>query len=315
MMNRLLTCVAASALLGFAWAADTVPAMKISHVAVQATNVEESVAFYRDFLGFAEASRLTYPDGSLMLVNIRVSADQWIEVFNAAKLKPGRDRIYQLAFRVADAEAIRTNLATNGFKVPAHCPTGQLHNANFTVQDPNGYTVEFVQYMTEGWPRNDAAGSLPDTRISDLITHAGLMVTNVAAAAHFYGDILGMQETWRGSAHGKVVSWVHMRVPPMGSYVEYMLDPKVAPHFCLEVPDMAKAVAKLEASPYRAHYLKPVEPIIGKNRRRILNLYDPNGIRVELMEPNTVDGQPVPPTEAPMPRFCGMQQLDPTSNP
>jgi hypothetical protein len=71
----------------------------------------------------------------------------------------------------------------------------------------------------------------------------------------------------------------------------------------LEVTDLAKAVAKLEKSPYRSHYLKPVEPMIGKNRRRILNLIDPNGIRVELMEPSTVDGQPVPPSEAPMPKF------------
>ncbi len=305
MKSRFLTGVAASALLGFAWAEDAAPAMKISHVAVQATNVEESVAFYRDFLGFAEASRLTYPDGSLMLVNMRVSADQWIEVFDAAKLKPGRDRIYQLAFRVADAEAMRARLAAQGYKVPERCPTGKLKNLNFTAQDPNGYTVEFVQYMTEGWPLSDAAGALPDACVSELITHAGLVATNVAAANGFYGDILGMKEKWRGSANGKVVSWIHMRVPPMGSYVEYMLDPKVAPHFCLEVADMAKAVSKLESSPYRPKYVKPVEPIVGKNRRRILNLMDPNGIRVELMEPNTVDGQPVPPTDLPLPAGFG----------
>lgn len=306
-MNRLLTGVAASALLGFAWAEDAAPAMKISHVAVQATNVEESVAFYRDFLGFAEASRLTYPDGSLMLVNIRVSADQWIEVFDAAKLKPGRDRIYQLAFRVADAESMRASLAEHGCKVPERCPTGKLKNLNFTVQDPNGYTIEFVQYVAEGWPLSDAEGAMPDTRVSELITHAGLVVNNVAAANGFYGGVLGMQESWRGSANGKVVSWMHLRVPSTGSYVEYMLDPKVAPHFCLDVIDMAKAVAKLEKSPYRPRYTKPVEPIVGKNRRRILNLMDPNGIRVELMEPGTVDGQPVPPTTLPLPPGYGQE--------
>jgi predicted enzyme related to lactoylglutathione lyase len=123
-------------------AEDAGSAMKISHVAVQATNVAESVAFYRDFLGFSEASRLTYPDGSLMLVNIRVSADQWIEVFDAAKLKPGRDRIYQLAFRVADAESMRASLSEHGCKVPERCPTGKLKNLNFTAQDPNGYGQE-----------------------------------------------------------------------------------------------------------------------------------------------------------------------------
>jgi hypothetical protein len=34
---------------------------------------------------------------------------------------------------------------------------------------------------------------------------------------------------------------------------------------------------------------------------------DPNGIRVELMEPNTVDGQPVPPTTLPLPPGYGQE--------
>jgi lactoylglutathione lyase len=276
--------------------------LKISHIAVQATNLEQSVAFYRDFLGLAEASRLkNKDDGSLMLVNFRVSNDQWIEVFDAAKLKPGRDRIYQIAFRVADAETMRARLAGAGLKVPDKCPTGQLKNLNFTVQDPSGYTIEFVQYMPEGWPLCDTGNYVQENRISELITHAGVAVSNVAVANCFYGDLLGMKESWRGSSKGDVVSWLHMRIPPGGSYVEYMLEKKVTPHFCLEVADMAKAVAKLEASTYRKLYPKPVEPIVGKNRRRLLNLFDPNGIRVELMEPNTVDGQPAPPTEAPLP--------------
>ena len=286
-----------------AYAAAPPPQMlKISHVAVQATNVEESVAFYRDFLGFAEASRLNYKDdGALMLVNIRVSEDQWLEIFDANKLKPGRDQIYQMAFRVAEAEALRARLGAAGLRVPDKVPLGQLKNANFTVQDPSGYTIELVQYLPDGWPLNAPGKDQPDARVSTLITHAGVVVTNVAAANHFYGDLLGLQETWRGSAKGDVVSWLHMRIPPAGSYVEYMLEKKVTPHFCLEVADMAQAKAKLEKSAYRPKYTKPFEIYTGKNHRRIINLFDPNGIRVELMEPNTVDGQPVPPTTAPLP--------------
>jgi lactoylglutathione lyase len=40
---------------------------------------------------------------------------------------------------------------------------------------------------------------------------------------------------------------------------------------------------------------------IGINRKRQLNLYDPDGTRVELMEPQTVDGKPAPPSTAPPP--------------
>ena len=92
-----------------------------------------------------------------------------------------------------------------------------------------------------------------------------------------------------------------MQVPNGTDYLELMLNAKVVPHFCLMVPDMEKARAKLESSPYRSQYKKPIEMRVGKNRKRQINLFDPDGTRVELMEPNTIDGVPVPPSDAPLP--------------
>jgi len=40
---------------------------------------------------------------------------------------------------------------------------------------------------------------------------------------------------------------------------------------------------------------------VGKNGKRQVNLYDPDGTRVELMEPNTVDGKAVASSTAPPP--------------
>ena len=40
---------------------------------------------------------------------------------------------------------------------------------------------------------------------------------------------------------------------------------------------------------------------VGRNGRRQINLYDPDGTRVEIMEPRTADGKPVPPSTAPAP--------------
>jgi len=48
-------------------------------------------------------------------------------------------------------------------------------------------------------------------------------------------------------------------------------------------------------------YDRPVEIQVGVNRKRQINLYDPDGTRIELMEPNTVDGQPAPSSTAPAP--------------
>ena len=40
---------------------------------------------------------------------------------------------------------------------------------------------------------------------------------------------------------------------------------------------------------------------LGKNGKRQVNLYDPDGTRVELMEAQTADGKPVPSSTAPPP--------------
>jgi catechol 2,3-dioxygenase-like lactoylglutathione lyase family enzyme len=272
-----------------------------SHMAVKVSDIEKSLVFYRDFLGFAEHCRLNnLKDGSLMLVALKVSEDQTIEVFTG--LKPGQERLYQLAYIVDDAEAMRAHLAELGVKVPGKVSTGQMKNLNFTIQDPSGYTIEFVQYTPDGWTRRDHGQFLSDTRISEHIPHGGVATTNVTAAMQFYREKLGFKEGWRGSKNDKVIAWVNMEIPGSPDYLELMLERDVIPHFCLAVPDIEKAKAKLESSPYRFKYEKPLEIRVGKNRKRQLNLYDPDGTRVELMEPSTVDGIPAPPSQAPLPQ-------------
>ena len=100
------------------------------------------------------------------------------------------------------------------------------------------------------------------------------------------------------------------RSPDGDDYLELMLyDTLPAPdrrgtanHIALMVPDMAKALATLETQPARKDYSRQIAAQTGVNRRRQANLYDPDGTRVELMEPNTIDGQPPAPSTLPPPR-------------
>jgi catechol 2,3-dioxygenase-like lactoylglutathione lyase family enzyme len=139
--------------------------------------------------------------------------------------------------------------------------------------------------------------------------HVGVLIGDLDRALAFYRDTLGFVETWRGSRDPKQLDWVNLRVPDGDTYIEFMLyDRKPAPtargsahHLCLEVPDMAKAKEWIESRPGRAAYSRPLEIRTGINRRRQLNLFDPDGTRSELMEPVTVDGQPAPSSAAPAP--------------
>ena len=98
-----------------------------------------------------------------------------------------------------------------------------------------------------------------------------------------------------------------MRVPDGTDYVEFMLYRKLPAtfgrqnHVALDVPDMAAAVAALESRPAFKTYGKPLAQHLGINGKRQVNLFDPDGTRVELMEPFTADGKPVPPSTAPPP--------------
>jgi lactoylglutathione lyase len=107
-----------------------------------------------------------------------------------------------------------------------------------------------------------------------------------------------------------VLNWVNVKVPNGDTYVEFMLYQGelsrerlgTMHHLCLEVPDIERARATLEERPARREYTKSLDIKTGVNRKRQLNLFDPDGTRIELMEPKTVDGVVAPSSEAPPPR-------------
>jgi lactoylglutathione lyase len=105
------------------------------------------------------------------------------------------------------------------------------------------------------------------------------------------------------------LNWVHEEVPDGKGFFELMLYSDLPDsdkrgkyhHLCLEVPDIEKAKDILQQRAARIGYNKPLEIQTGVNRKRQLNVYDPDGTRVELMEPQTVDGKPAASSTAPPP--------------
>jgi lactoylglutathione lyase len=73
------------------------------------------------------------------------------------------------------------------------------------------------------------------------------------------------------------------------------------------VPDAEEALAELKRRAPKAGYDREIAIKTGVNRKRQINLFDPDGTRIELMEPNTVDGKPAPNSTAPPPHPSGQQ--------
>ena len=277
----------------------------VAHAAIYVSDIGQARAFYKDFLGYGEARELNNADGTLSLTFIKINDRQYVELF--PEREKGSDRLAHISIETGDAEALRRYLASRGVAVPEKVNKGRVGNLSFNVKDPDGHIVEVTQYLPDSDLVKKRGMFAGPERISERMAHVGILVGALQPALDFYGKILGFEETWRGTRDPKQLSWVNMKVPDGDDYIEFMLykdlpEPSkrgTAHHICLFVPDMDKALARLKE---RKGYDKPMEIRTGVNRRRQLNLYDPDGTRVELMEPHTVDGNPVPSSTAPPPR-------------
>ncbi|WP_051669487.1 VOC family protein [Bryobacter aggregatus] len=267
----------------------------VAHIALYVSDMEKAREYYHGLLGFSEPYSLQNPDGSLSMTFFKVNDRQYIELF--PEKKANTDRLNHISVETDDIEGMRNYLASKGVAVPEKVGIGRIKNKNFNVKDPDGNTIEFVQYEPDGWSMREK-GKLQARGVSSHIMHVGVIVTALEPSMRFYRDLLGFQEFWRGSKDEKVLSWVNLRVPDGEDYIELMLYAQKpeetkrgsAHHLCLAVPDIKQALAVLETLPARKNYTRPLEIRTGINRRRQLNLFDPDGTRAELMETKTVDG-------------------------
>ncbi|HET9177302.1 MAG TPA: VOC family protein [Terriglobia bacterium] len=280
----------------------------IAHVAFYVSNLPKALAYYKEFLGFAGPYDLRENDGTVRVAFIKINDYQHLELLPEP---PGNDgMLSHIAFYTDDAEQLRRYLIFRGIQAPARVAKGKTGDESFTVKDPDGHMVEFVEYQSDGWAMKGKGKEMPRTRVSDHIMHIGFTVGKLAESKAFYGDALGLKEFWRGSSDGVTLSWVDLRVPDGNDYVELMLYKDLPPqnkrgganHISLMTLDINKAVAKLRSRAASVGYTRKIEVHVGHNRQRQSNFFDPDGTRTELMEPFTIDGKPTPPSTAPPPR-------------
>jgi lactoylglutathione lyase len=281
----------------------------ISHVAYYVTDMPKALGFWHDLLGFdLSYDRKGADSTSTTVAFLKVNDHQYVELLadRPATADP-KNFLSHICFLTDDLEQMRLYLASKGVAVPAHSSRTRTGDLVFSVNDPDGTQIEFSQPQPASVEAQGAGKFLSPGRISQQIYHTGFLVGNTQRALDFYEQILGFQETWRGSGNPAQLSWINLRVPDGTDYVELMLYAKLpasygsSNHVALAVPDIAAAVAALQGRPAFAAYGRTLDVHLGKNAKRQVNLYDPDGTRVELMEPFTADGKAVPSSTAPPP--------------
>jgi catechol 2,3-dioxygenase-like lactoylglutathione lyase family enzyme len=260
------------------------PITGISHVAFRVSDATAARKFYGELIGLSERARAA--KGHLIFP---VGGHQYVQ------LEPGLpanedERLSHLAFATTDVKALAAHLTARGVQVSQ--PPDRCADTAIRVTDPDGHPIEFVQ--TE-WPPKPAAAASP-LALSTRLLHSGLIIKDEEAAHKFYRDILGFSGIWRGGRTEGVISWVNMRVPDGTDYLEYMLQSSAPDrrqrgtlhHLCLRVDDIQAAWETVGARSAAMGRPLPGQPNVGRNGRWQLNLYDPDGTRVELMEPFTI---------------------------
>jgi lactoylglutathione lyase len=294
------------------WAQDAPQRPKItgiSHVALYVTDLPKSTAFWHDYMGFEQYFQLPKKDSTdTRIAFIKVNDHQHIELFNEPAVSPP-SMLAHICFTTDNVAQMRNYLRAQGVDVkPDSGGKTKAGDYAFMIKDPDGMLVEFVQSLPDGVEMKNAGKGMPATRISPNIYHLGFLVGNSEKSLEFYGKVLGFQETWRGGGNPKELSWINMRVPDGVDYVEFMLyrtplakaQYGTKNHIALEVPDAQQVIATLGARTAYG-YDKPLAVQVGKNGKRQVNIFDPDGTRVEVMEAKTVDGKPVPSSSAPPP--------------
>lgn len=259
----------------------------LAHVSIQTSNLARAREFYGAVLGYDEMR----PAAGAHVAVFRVNGRQRLIVHDG--LPADRDeRLMNIAFETADADALQEKLTAAHVGLTASRFDADADGRVLTAIDPDGHRVQFVQFASAREPERPQ----PDRRISTRILHAGLTVRDAAVADRFYKDLLGFSEIWRGGRTEGTTSWINMRVPDGTDYLEYMLT-AVPPdrrqlgtshHVALVVASIQDALELVRARTAADDPNHRANPQIGRNNRWQLNLYDPDGTRVELMEPWTV---------------------------
>ncbi len=249
----------------------------IDHVSFYTTAPDGVKRLYGDVLGLASAAPLE-AGGTLRYMVGR----QWVG-YSPAPDPKATDRMDHVALVTDDAVALRRYVSEHGLSASA--VFSGSNTVSFTLHDPEGHLIEFVQRLHE------ETAQTPASAVSRHMIHAGFLVHHRDAEDHFYRDILGFRPYWHGGMKEDETDWVAMQVPDGTDWLEYMLNQPEHPdlrttgvmnHISLGVADMKKAQAILESHGWKPHGEEKAQ--MGKDGKWQLNVYDPDMTRIELME-------------------------------
>ena len=250
----------------------------IAYVKVKATDIEKSKAFYRDALGLQaggpNCKGVANPCFS-------INGAQHIEL---VKTEVGDTKPFlpEIGLAISSAPQMLNYLTAKGIAASKVLkrPDGTQY---LEVLDPEQHKIVFVEGAAA------EPGAWRKGTVSNRLLHVGLVVKDSKAESRFYEDALGFNVYWHGGFKDDETDWYMVQVPDGTDWIEYMLNIPadaghrelgIQYHLSLGVEDV-KATARWLAS-------RGVQvdgpPLLGRDGKWQLTLYDPDDTRAEVME-------------------------------
>ncbi len=236
--------------------------------------------YYGDFLGFDKAFTYSSPLGDV--VSYKVNDRQFLEFIKDTQAKE-KDRLVSVTFETENVEQMRLYLASKGVKVPEKITVDGAGNKVFLVHDPAGVPVEFLEWGPKSLHRGSKGKFLSPNRISERIHHAGLYSLKLDDNPSFYTEILGFKTILRIPEDISLAPQIlYFQIPGTAEFIEhYPTDTRAFSHPCFVAKDMQEVIYTLKE---RRKDEKLANPMVGKGRRWLLNIYNSDGTRVEFTE-------------------------------
>src|SRR5258708_24119379 len=261
----------------------------ISHIAFSPSDPAATEHFYTVTVGAVKAEDPENSNGVIYIVGDK----QWVEVL---PLPPnaGINRLDHVAFTLGwpGVESMRKFLRAKGWAVPDRVTKGANNCIRFDVLDPEGTKVEFTAPPV-------FAQVNPPNIIGHHMIHVGFVVHDRAKEDTFYRALLGFNPYWFGGMTDDKVDWVSQQVPDGHDWLEYMMVGAptdigipatmtqqtlgVLDHFSIGMDSVDTALATLKVGDRLKGVRADEKTKIGKDGKGQFNMYDPDGIRAELM--------------------------------
>jgi lactoylglutathione lyase len=121
----------------------------LTHIALRAKNLQRTIDFYTNKLGFKEIMRLNWQDGNVWLVYLRVTDTQYIEIFpdgvgDRATNKEATG-FNHFCLQVEGIESVVDDLASRGVVIMRELREGPDGNRQAWIEDPDGTRIELME--------------------------------------------------------------------------------------------------------------------------------------------------------------------------